>query len=140
MSWLKWYYVVLFSLFLACEKPTNDENFAITTVVDPITGEITKIDEDVVGILQGSYGVTGTFTVDGTGIHVNGDYKGTSAPGPVWYLSNDAKSIVGGVRLSNSPKGAGAHTIPTDVALDYNYLIMWCQPFSVWIANGKLKK
>ena len=90
------------------------------------------------GVLTGSYSIGGTFSVDAEGISFNEDYAGTTAPGPVWYLSNSSRSIVGGLSLGSSQKSSGAHRIATTAAAEYDYLIMWCQPFSVYIGGGEI--
>ena len=117
---------------IQCEK---DE---VTT--EPATITPSEQTQGKGGILQGSYNLRGTFTASETGIQINSDYEGTTAPGPVWYLSNDSRSIVGGVSLGSSNKRGGAHMIKTTVALDYDYLIMWCDPFSVYIGGGRIPK
>ncbi len=127
MSW------VMFS----CEKEFNEEPNINITTPDSTGGEL---DTDSSGTFNGAYNLQGTFTVDETGININSDYQGTSAPGPVWYLSNNERSISGGLELGNSQKSGGAHKINTDKVADYDYLIMWCKPFSVFIGNGKIPK
>ena len=122
-------------ILIQCEKDVDTIEPG-STIIDP-----SRENEDnrEVGVFSGSYNLQGTFSVDGTGIHVNDDYQGTTAPGPVWYLSNSSESIQGGVRIGSANKSSGRHTIGTTQALDYEYLILWCDPFSVFIGNGKLK-
>ena len=92
------------------------------------------------GTLNGGYGLTGTFRVDGEGIYINNDYQGNTAPGPVWYLSNSSSNIDNGVSLGSAPKTAGAHKLTTQQALDFKYLVLWCDPFSVRIGHGEIPK
>lgn len=121
------------SLLVGCEKEP------VSPIENPVGNNVEVVNTQEVGVFSGSYNLQGTFSVDGTGIHVNDDYQGTTAPGPVWYLSNSNKSIQGGVRIGSANKSSGRHTIATTQALDYEYLILWCDPFSVFIGNGKLK-
>ena len=92
------------------------------------------------GTLNGGYGLTGTFRVDGEGIYINNDYQGNTAPGAFWFLSDSSSNVDNGVELGASPSGAGAHKLTTQQALDYKYLVMWCKPFSVRIGHGEIPK
>ncbi len=120
---------------ISCEK---EENAILPGGTDNVTEPVGQMAE--IGVFTGAYNLQGTFIVDGSGITINNDYQGTTAPGPVWYLSNNEKGVSGGVRLENARKGAGGYKIETNVALDYKYLVMWCQPFSVYIGHGIIKK
>ncbi len=142
---------MLLSLSLtSCTKDSaNDE---ITTVdpcvlnpniekCNPIapTGTLTPTTGPV-GTLSGSYGTGGSFTVTTDGIKFLGDWNGSTAPGPVIFLSNSRTSISNGVNLGPAQKSKGAWDIGTTQALDYEYLIIWCDPFSVYIGGGKIPK
>ena len=134
---------VLNKIALACSMLllvilTQCEKEAVTTETPGITPS--EQNQGKGGLLQGSYGLTGTFTANETGIQINSDYQGTSAPGPVWYLSNNSRSIVGGVSLGTANKTPGAYMLKTTLALEYDYLIMWCDPFSVYIGGGRIPK
>lgn len=125
-------FLPLLLLAFSCGKPSRE-------VIDsPETQDMMSL-AGTAGRLRGSYGLEGTFTADSQGIHLNDDYKGNTAPGPVWYLSNSANSIVGGVYLADAV-GSGATTLPTTQALDFNYLILWCEPFGVLIGFGQIPK
>lgn len=129
--------VLLVLVVLSCSKPQD------TAPTPPTTGgtdpEMPMSLAGRPGVLQGAYGLEGTFTADTQGIYINDDYLGNTAPGPVWFLSNTTGSIVGGVRLAEAV-GSGATTLPTTMALDYNYLVLWCEPFSVPIGFGQIPK
>ncbi len=140
--------IIIIGLLIAvsCEKEENIIQVS-TTVCKDASGTIVDCDDEnsvtpmaEIGVFTGAYNLQGTFIVDGSGITINNDYQGTTAPGPVWYLSNNQKGVSGGVRLENARKGAGGYKIETNVALDYKYLVMWCQPFSVYIGHGIIKK
>ncbi len=102
------------------------------------TGTLTPT--GTVGTLSGSYGTGGSFTVTTDGIKFLGDWNGSTAPGPVIFLSNSRTSISNGVNLGPAQKSKGAWDIGTTQALDYEYLIIWCDPFSVYIGGGKIPK
>ena len=124
---------ILMTLTVQCEKPTDSL---------PPGNQIAPSEQNQGkgGLLQGSYNLQGTFTANETGIQINSDYMGTTAPGPVWYLSNNSRSIVGGVSLGTANKTPGAYMLKTTLALEYDYLIMWCDPFSVYIGGGRIPK
>lgn len=122
----------------ACSKPDNSPT---EPDPNPITEPGDTMDlAGTAGVLRGSYGLQGTFTADNQGVYINDDYNGNTAPGPVWYLSNSPNSIVGGMFLQDAPTSSGAHTMLTTQALDYDYLVMWCEPFGVLIGFGQIPK
>lgn len=132
-------YLILFAILLsACSRP--DDSVSSQEPNPPSSMEEPMDLQGTPGVLQGGYGLKGTFRLADGKIIINNDYEGNTAPGPVWYLSNSPSSIIGGIYLAVAPKTAGAHELETTQAANYNYLVLWCDPFAVPIGFGQIPK
>lgn len=71
------------------------------------------------------------------------NFKTQNGPGIYIYLSNSDKSVSGGIELGSlkSNSGTSTYSVPEGTELtDYNYVIVYCKPFSVVFgASNKLK-
>lgn len=131
--------LILFAILtIGCSKDDVVTDVTPITITNP-DGTVEVVTDGMPGILSGAYGLQGEFTTSDSGIQIT-KYAGTTAPGPVWYLSNQSRSIAGGIRLGDAQKTAGAHTILTGEVANFTYLILWCEPFSQFIGFGQLGK
>lgn len=99
------------------------------------------------GTFQGvnSYSVNGDFTLSDTGsgleLSFSTNFSANNGPGLHVYLSNQQTSVSGGVDLGELKQNSGSQTypVPSTVAMDtYNYVIVYCKPFSVVFGFGVL--
>lgn len=103
--------------------------------------------------------VTRGGSLEGTGYNISGDFtlqqeedqlilyfENTSidpnAPGPYFYLSNQERSVAGGVNLGASQDGTFSINVsavsPETTINSYDYVIVWCEPFNVTLGLGSL--
>lgn len=65
-----------------------------------------------------------------------------NAPGPYFYLSNQERSVTGGVNLGKSEDGTFSINVtevsPETTINSYDYVIVWCEPFNVTLGLGEL--
>ena len=104
------------------------------------TNTFTGVTAQATGSLVGSYNSQGTFTADANGIHFQSDFRLGTAPGPGFYLSNSTVVNSSSISIGLPPAQSGATTLETTAALDYQYLILWCIPFSTRIAHGEIPR
>ncbi len=127
---------MLLSLFLTSCKPEDEVLIVVETPV--------VVEPDARGVLSGGYGTGGTFTVTPDGIKFRGDWNGNSAPGPVIYLSNTARpscdfdAPANSLYVGPAQKSKGAWDIGTTRALEFKYVIIWCEPFCTYIGGGRI--
>lgn len=92
-----------------------------------------------------SYTLSGTFTMseiedtDNLLLSINSDYQAsTNLPGLYLYLTNNPSSINQALSLGPVNVFSGAHSYEIEnVGInDYEYLLYWCEPFSVKVGEG----
>ena len=129
----------------------------VTTVTATARG---LSDEVVVEVLSSEVDITRFGTLRGTGYDISGEFSlsveddsllltvtnasiDPNAPGPYFYLSNQDRSVAGGVNLGVSQDGDFVINISRDfpeVALfTYDYFVVWCEPFSVTLGVGQFE-
>ncbi len=101
------------------------------------------------GSLEGTgYNISGSFTLQLDGDELILSFENASidpnAPGPYFYLSNQERSVTGGVNLGKSQDGTFSINV-SDVSSEttinsYDYVIVWCEPFNVTLGLGSLSK
>ena len=70
------------------------------------------------------------------------NFEASNGPGLHVYLSNQAEGVAGGIDLGElkSNEGAQQYALPDDININtYDYVIIYCKPFSVVFGNGELK-
>jgi uncharacterized protein YjdB len=94
----------------------------------------------------GGYDISGTGVLklveekvvfDFTNVKVEG-------PGPYFYLSNSKANVNGGVKLGIAKAGASSFNISAlkqgSALGDYEYVVVWCEPFGVTLGFGLLSE
>ncbi len=95
------------------------------------------------GAFQGlnGYNVLGATRVSDDAVMFDSDFVSSSGPGLFVYLSNNASNVNGGVELGalQSTTGAQTYALPQNVeANTYNFVIVYCKPFSVAFGSAEL--
>ncbi|GEM_PF-362136 len=89
----------------------------------------------------GSYTVQGMVTMretdSGVELEFSQDFSSSSGPGLYVYLSNTTS---GGVSVGALPQNSGAFTLDApNIGIDeYNYVLIWCEPFGVTFGSALL--
>jgi len=100
------------------------------------------------GMFQGlnGYNVSGTAALElnpaGNTLLFDTDFSSQNGPGLFVYLSPNANNVSGGVSLGNlkATSGAQSYDIPGSVnPADFEYVIVYCQPFGVPFGNAQLQ-
>ncbi len=94
---------------------------------------------------RGGYDISGTFrlTQNESGLILTLENPGIdpSAPGPYYYLSNRDNQVAGGINLGKADPTIASINItadfPTTSINDFDYLVVWCEPFSVTLGSGE---
>ncbi|MFT7034317.1 MAG: hypothetical protein ACJA2S_002831 [Cyclobacteriaceae bacterium] len=107
-----------------------------------------KSSDERVAQLEG----VGGYKISGTGVlklveeKVVLDFTSVSVegPGPYFYLSNSKANVNGGVKLGIAKAGASSFNI-SDIKQgstlgDYEYIVVWCEPFGVTLGFGLLSE
>lgn len=110
--------------------------------------EVVETFEERVGELKGrgGYNISGQIRI----YEENGDLfleitnPKISGPGPFYYLSNQTNSVSGGVQVDENKavttSDVVTYELPKTVNLNtYDYLIVWCMPFSVTLGYGEFE-
>lgn len=99
------------------------------------------------GSLEGrGYNISGSFTLRQEEDQLILSFENASidpnAPGPYFYLSNQERSVTGGVNLGKSVDGTFTINVsdvsPETTINSYDYVIVWCEPFNVTLGLGSL--
>lgn len=99
------------------------------------------------GSLEGrGYNISGSFTLTQEEDQLILSFENASidpnAPGPYYYLSNQERSVTGGVNLGKSADGTFTINVsdvsPETTINSYDYVIVWCEPFNVTLGLGSL--
>lgn len=99
------------------------------------------------GSLEGrGYNISGSFTLQVEDDQLILSFENASidpnAPGPYYYLSNQERSVTGGVNLGKSENGTFSINVtevsPETTINSYDYVIVWCEPFNVTLGLGSL--
>ena len=99
------------------------------------------------GSLRGTgYNISGDFSLVQEGEQLLLNFENASidpnAPGPYFYLSNQERSVSGGVNLGKSQDGTfsiNVTAIMANTTVDtYDYVVVWCEPFNVTLGVGSL--
>lgn len=115
------------------------------------TTEVTSYLENETTVRNGSlrgtgYNISGNFTLSLEGDQLLLNFENASidpnAPGPYFYLSNQERSVTGGVNLGESQDGTFSINVseisPETSINSYDYVIVWCEPFNVTLGLGSL--
>jgi len=89
--------------------------------------------------LSGSYGLRGSVTFTDSSLIFSNDFNVNTAPGGYFYLSNNSSSISNALLVSaklTARSGAWTLSLSNVDINDYDYLIFWCDPFSVYLGGG----
>ena len=99
------------------------------------------------GSLEGTgYNITGNFTLTVEEDELMLNFMDASidpnAPGPYFYLSNQNRSVTGGVNLGKAEDGTFSINVTeisstTDIN-SYDFVVVWCEPFNVTLGVGSL--
>ncbi|MDW3196991.1 MAG: Ig-like domain-containing protein [Cytophagales bacterium] len=113
--------------------------------------EVTAFSENTNMVRSGSlegrgYRISGNFTLAQDGDQLILSFENASidpnAPGPYFYLSNQERSVTGGVNLGKSEDGTFSINVtevsPETTIDSYDYVIVWCEPFNVTLGLGSL--
>lgn len=113
--------------------------------------EVTAFSENINTVRSGSlegrgYRISGNFSLAQDGDQLILSFENASidpnAPGPYYYLSNQERSVTGGVNLGKSEDGTfsiNVTEVSPDTRIDsYDYVIVWCEPFNVTLGLGSL--
>jgi hypothetical protein len=91
------------------------------------------------------YSLEGSFTLEANGtdliLSISSDYVASSSlPGLYLYLTNNPNSINGALEVGPVTVFVGAHsyTIKNTGINNYQFLLYWCKPFSVKVAEGQI--
>lgn len=120
-------------------------NGRISTVSVTVVSGVTSVVRS--GSLQGTgYNISGNFSLVQEGDELLLNFENASidpnAPGPYFYLSNQERSVTGGLNLGKSQDGTFSINV-TDVSSTttintYDYVVVWCEPFNVTLGVGSL--
>ncbi|MEQ9425790.1 MAG: DM13 domain-containing protein [Cyclobacteriaceae bacterium] len=111
-----------------------------------VTIDATASGESRNGTLEGvsGYDISGDirlYEMDGT-VFLEITDPSIEGPGPFYYLSNQSNIVSGGYQVSESKavttSGAVTFELPSEINLNtYDYVIVWCMPFSVTLGRGQ---
>lgn len=99
------------------------------------------------GSLEGrGYRISGSFKLQVEDDQLILSFENASidpnAPGPYFYLSNQERSVTGGINLGKSEDGTFSINVtevsPETTINSYDYVIVWCEPFNVTLGLGEL--
>ncbi len=99
------------------------------------------------GSLEGrGYRISGSFQLQVQDDQLILSFENASidpnAPGPYFYLSNQERSVTGGINLGKSEDGTFSINVtevsPGTTIDSYDYVIVWCEPFNVTLGLGQL--
>ncbi|MEM9325070.1 MAG: Ig-like domain-containing protein, partial [Bacteroidota bacterium] len=121
------------SIWATSSSGVQSEAFELTATAEEVTSRVGSI-------VTSRGGTTGTVTVfindqDILSVRLNEDFFGANIPGPVLFLSNSETSVSGGVRIQEIDPGDGNNrefAVPGNPGIgDYDYVIYYCEPFSI---------
>ena len=94
---------------------------------------------------RGGYDISGEFqlSVNSAGgiiLTLSNPSIDPSAPGPYYYLSNQANAVSGGINLGKADNNVLSIDItsqfPGTTIDQFDFLVVWCEPFSVTLGAG----
>ncbi len=97
---------------------------------------------------RGGYDISGEFTLtsnpDGSLVlTLMNTSIDPSAPGPYYYLSNQERNVTGGLNLGKADNSITTINVTDDFPAakltDYDFLIVWCDPFNVTLGSGQFE-
>ena len=95
---------------------------------------------------RGGYDISGEFqlTVNSAGgiiLTLSNPSIDPSAPGPYYYLSNQENAVSGGINLGKADNDVLSIDITSefpDTTIDqFDFLVVWCEPFSLTLGAGQ---
>ena len=98
------------------------------------------------GSLSGTgYDISGTFRLfmdDGNDLILSVSNYNPDGPGPYFYFSNQATNVASGLKIADAKTGGNfiyniSDLDPAATLFTYDYLVVWCEPFSVRLGIGK---
>ena len=136
---------VLAPVFAACgTAPPAAPN---AEPVDP-PSDTTSMSQNVrTGTFEGLAGHNGSGTVrvrmvaDTAVIEFQSDFSSTRVPGPFVYLNTGTDANLGDpIRIAalDSPRGAQTYAAVVPTNIDYEYVLVWCDPANVGVAAARL--
>lgn len=123
-----------------------------------VSASFGSVNASVEVMVEGSDETIRTGTLMGTGYNISGDFTlsvnsdgdlilsienfVTAGPGPYFYLSNQSTNVANGVSLGDAKTNGNVEinvtAIDPDVELNsFQYLMIWCEPFSVRLGFGE---
>lgn len=94
----------------------------------------------------GGYDISGTGVLQLVGEDVVLNFTGVTVegPGPYFYLSNSKANVNGGVKLGVAKAGDSSFNVSGikegSMLGDYEYVVVWCEPFGVTLGFGLLRE